>query len=31
MTEAKYIWMDGELVNWHDAKVTRSISYTSLW
>lgn len=21
MTEAKYIWMDGELVNWHDAKV----------
>ncbi len=21
MTEAKYIWMDGEYVNWHDAKV----------
>ncbi|MGA1931648.1 branched-chain amino acid transaminase [Arcobacter sp. YIC-464] len=21
MTEAKYIWMDGEFVNWHDAKV----------
>ncbi len=21
MTESKYIWMDGEFVNWHDAKV----------
>ena len=21
MTEAKYIWMDGQFVNWHDAKV----------
>ena len=21
MTEAKYIWMDGEFVNWHDANV----------
>jgi branched-subunit amino acid aminotransferase/4-amino-4-deoxychorismate lyase len=21
MTESKYIWMDGEFVAWHDAKV----------
>ncbi|SKB77737.1 branched-chain amino acid transaminase [Malaciobacter marinus] len=27
MTEAKYIWMDGEYVNWHDAK-THVLSHT---
>ena len=27
MTEAKYIWMDGEFVNWHDAKSTCFKSY----